>query len=194
MMNFQKATTTQLETIFNHEYDLPTDLLVGLVTEMMNRNLFEGMIISTAKRLFNHYNRDEVLQVAYIGIFQLVKKIKHMKIPFKSLVYIVIERRLKSIIVSDSTIKNKMNYSALLNEFPVMIASSNVEKTVIDKMSLQEQLDKLTEKERYIVTEFLKGYSLNYQARRINKDSKLLHYHFKKSISQDEYYRLSNRA
>lgn len=184
MINFYKATDQQLETIFNHECDLPTDLLVGLVEEMMKRELFDGMIMHMAKRIRN-VPRNEIIQAAYIGIYQLAKIFKPGKLSFKQMVYISIERRIKNLLQAKYTHSAQLMDNALQNDVPILPAENNVEKFVIQKMVMQEQIKKLNKKERFIIQQFLKGYSIKSIAERFFKqDPVTIHYHFKKALKK----------
>jgi hypothetical protein len=182
-MRWHTADNEQLEIIFNHEFDLPNHLLVGLVEEMMTRKLFDGMIINLANKLMGHYNRDEVLQTGYLAVFQLARIFKTNKLSFKTMCFIAIERRLKTIIAVKLQKKNFMNEQALVNEVPVMVDTMNVERTVIRKLMLQEQLSKLSNKQLDIITRFLDGYSLAWIGANIyNQDTSAIRYQFLKAL------------
>lgn len=185
-MKWYKATNQQLETIFNHEANnQPNHLLVGLVEEMITRKLFDGMIIQLVKKLMSNYDRSEVLQAGYIGLYQLAKIYNNKKLSFKDMCFIAIERRIKSIQQKQYQKNNFMNAQALNHEVPIMMDSQNVERTVINHLTLEEQLGKLSKKERYIVDRFLEGYSIAYIAiHEFKQDAKAIHYHFNKALKK----------
>ena len=195
-MEFWKATDEQLETIFNFDDSCPNNLLVGVVTEMMKRKLFDRMIIKVAKTLMGTYNRDEVIQAAYIGIYQLAKIFKQSKLTFKQMVYIVIERRLKSVLAVKYQKKNFMNQQALQHEVPEIEEQRNVEQVVIRKLTLQEKLAHLSEKQRNIVTLFLEGYSLRWIGQHVyGQDTSAIRYQFKDALRRMgiQDYKISER-
>ncbi|WP_394139577.1 sigma-70 family RNA polymerase sigma factor [Cytobacillus oceanisediminis] len=181
-MKWFKASDDQLQTIFEHEFDLPNHLLVGLVEEMLTRKIFDGMIVSTAKKLMGNFDRDEVLQAGYMAVYQAAKNYKK-DISFKSMCFIAIEKRIITLLQVRYQKKNFMNQQALKNEVPIMADTSNVERVVIRKMLLQEQLSKLTEKQRDIITRFLDGYSLKWIGLNIyNQETSAIRYQFKKAL------------
>jgi hypothetical protein len=182
-MKWHKATNEQLETIFNYEYNLPNHLLVGLVGEMISRKMFDGMIISQAKRLMGSFDRDEVLQVAYIGLYQLAKIIKNGKQSLKNMCFIVVERRLRGLQRKPYYKNNFMNQQALQHEVPEMFDAMDVEKTVIRKLSMQEQFSRLTDKQKNIICMFLEGFSLRWIGLNVYKqDTSAIRYQFKKAL------------
>jgi hypothetical protein len=196
-MNYTKATNKQLDAIFTHDNDCPNELLLGLVEEMMRRRLFDGMIVHVVQGLMRSYNKEEVIQLCHVRIYQMVKNFKQGNLPFKRMTFLCIERTIKNLITHMNTQKYKLNEFALQNEIPVIKDMSNVEKTVIQKIVLEEQLNKLTAKERYIIDKFLKGYSIRYQAKHFfHKDPKAVEYHFKKALKKMDItdYKIGPRA
>ena len=188
-MRWHLATNEQLEVIFNHEYDLPNCLLVDLVVEMLNRRLFDGMIIELAKRFA--VDRDEAIQAGYMAVYQLAKIYKAGKLSFKSMCFIAIERRLKGIILKQYQKRNSFNRS--LESLQKLKESmrwdipdnTDVESHVIRWMTYEEKMKQLTKKERNIVEWFINGYSINYIAKQIYRvDPKLVHYHFRKALKK----------
>jgi len=184
-MRWYLATNEQLETVFNSDDQCPNNLLLGLVEEMMKRNMFEGMIISMANKLMGSYNRDEVIQAAHIGIYQLAKRFKPKKLSFKQMCYISIERRIKTLLQKKYYKKNFMNEQALMNEVPEMESSYNVEKQVIRKVTTQEKLSRLSVKQREIIEMFLQGYSLSWMGENVyNQDTSAVRYQFKLALQK----------
>jgi RNA polymerase sigma factor (sigma-70 family) len=182
-MKWYLATDEQLETIFNADTDCPNPLLVGVVSEMLTRGLLDGMIQHMAKKFSSQLNRDEMYQAAYIGIYQLAKIYKYTQLTFKQMTYIAIERRIKSLLQQKYSHHAHLNDGALMNEMPVMESSVNVEKTVIRKVMLEEQLSKLTKKQRNIIELYLKGYSLRWIGANVyQQDTSSIHYQFKKAL------------
>lgn len=188
-MRWNLATNEQLEVIFNHEYNLPNQLLVGLVVEMMNRRLFDGMILEKAKRF--RIERDEAIQVGYMAIYQLTKIYREGKLSFKSMCFIAIERRLKGVVLKKYQKNNHLNDSAdslqTLKETRRFDITDrlDVETQVVRRLTYEEKMKKLTEKERKIVEMFIDGYSINYIATYVyGVDPKAVHYHFRKALKK----------
>jgi hypothetical protein len=196
-MKWHLATDEQLETIFNSDDHCPNHLLVGVVEEMMKRDMFGGMIMTKAKQLETKINRGEVVQAAHIGIFQLAKIYKPGKLPFKNLCYIVIERRIKTLQQKRFYKNNFANAQALQNEVPEIESSFNVERAVIRKVIIQEKLSRLSEKQRVIVDLFLKGYPLKWIGENVyNQDTSAIRYQFKLALQKMnvEDYKIGTRT
>jgi hypothetical protein len=184
-MRWHKATNKQLNIIFNQDNDCPNELLLGLVEEMMRRRLFDGMIVHVVQGLMREYNKEEVIQLCHIRIYQMVKKFNSNSLSLKNMTFLCIDRTVKNLITHMNTQKYKLNEFALQNEIPAMKDMGNVEKAVIQKIMLEEQMKKLTAKERYIIDRFIKGYSIGYQAKHFfHKDPKAVEYHFKKALKK----------
>lgn len=188
-MRWHLATDGQLEVIFNYEYDLENNMLVELVVEMMGRRLFDGMIMNLAKRF--SVSRDEAIQAGYMAIYQLAKIYRVGKLSFKSMCFIAIERRLKSLVLRDYQKNNHFNNSVKsLQELREtrrwdVADRTDVETHVVRWMTYEEKMKQLTKKERNIVEWFINGYSINYIAKQIYRvDPKLVHYHFRKALKK----------
>lgn len=189
MIRWHLATDKQLEVIYNHDANdnCSNELLVGLITEMIQRETLDGLIVQIAKRILGvgGYDRSEVLQVGHIALYQMAKSFKAGERSFKSMCWLVIERRIKGILQVKNQLHNKMNRVALQFEVPEMLDDRNIERTVIRKFELQEQLSKLNEKERIIIELFLQGYSMRWMDTNVfNKKITYTKRHFKSALKK----------
>jgi RNA polymerase sigma factor (sigma-70 family) len=190
-MRYHLATEEQLKAIISYDTDCPSQLMVGVVTELIRRGFFDGLIVKKAKAILGNFETDEVKQTVYIGLYQAATLYKKGKITFYSMAHIVMDRRIKTTLTVRNQKRNHFfNKARRIEELESdshfdIESGMNVEKTVINKIIYDGQMAKLTEKERDIIEKFIEGHSINYIAKAIyGYDQQTIRYHFAKALKK----------
>lgn len=176
-MNYELATDEQLKIIIRYDIDLPTHLLSGLVTEMIKRDLFGGMILKAIKKRFSvlsiacrvlNTTREELFQVLHIEIWESVKKFVPGKSPFAFYMYLALVSKLRDWekgfsfgrkAVLHHSVSTQEKVAENLRYEDCLTDGMNVERTVINRITFQEKLSVLTDYEKQTFLLYLKGYS-----------------------------------
>jgi RNA polymerase sigma factor (sigma-70 family) len=165
MMDYSLATDEQLKTIVQSDKDCPSSLLEGVAIEMIKRELWKGYIFYAAKQSFFDIKAtilytlqmsiEEFIHINHIEILNIAKKFQPGKISFKSYVILCLSTRCKQLKRDAEAVKRKANLyteevSTLDPKLQDRIFRSpvNVEKYVIDKITLENYLSQLNEIER----------------------------------------------
>lgn len=174
-MRVHLATNKQLEAITKYDSDCPPSLLGEVVEEMLNRNLFDRMINTCARMVFGSFKRmnevhsmelEDFLQIGRTSVYEATKRYEPGKgKTFSSFVYMVIKQDISKCIqflerekrdtrneFRDIETKEGLN---ILNLMPSRI---NIEKYVINKVTVEKMLKKLSKKQRQIVDLWLQGF------------------------------------
>ncbi|EIJ79150.1 RNA polymerase sigma factor for flagellar operon [Bacillus methanolicus PB1] len=178
-MRWELATDEQLWNIIENDWHVPERHIDGLVTEALNRNLFDHLIKHLINKMFDRwdperrYNFSDLYQIGYIGIVQALKNYKVGKGSFKTFAYMNIKtefvhhlekinaekRKLYENILSLDVQKHEDNDSTFLDS--LIDETKNPEKITINKLFLEEQFKKLSQREREILLYFTQGYSMH---------------------------------
>jgi RNA polymerase sigma factor (sigma-70 family) len=164
-MNYSLATDKQLKTIVQSDKDCPSSLLGEVAIEMIKRELWKGYIIYAAKQVFFNVKAtildtlqmsvEEFIHIGHIEILKIVEKFQPGKISFKSYVILCLTTHCKNLKRTAEAVKRKANLyteevSTLDPKLQDRIFRSpvNVEKYVIDKITLEDYLSQLNDVER----------------------------------------------
>lgn len=164
-MDYSLATDKQLKIIVQSDKDCPPSLIEGVAIEMIKRNLWNGYIFYAAQQSFHNVKPtilytlqmsiEEFVQVSHIEIVKMVEKFQPGKISFKSYVILCLTSYSRQLLRNAKAVKRKANLfteevSALDPKLQDRILRSpmNVEKYVVDKITLEDYLNRLNEKER----------------------------------------------
>jgi RNA polymerase sigma factor (sigma-70 family) len=164
-MDYSLATDKQLKTIVQSDKDCPSSLLREVAIEMIKRELWKGYILYAAKQVFFdvkptilytlQMSIEEFIHIGHIEILKIVEKFQPGKISFKSYVILCFATYCKNLKRTAEAVKRKANLyteevSTLDPKLQDRIFRSpvNVEKYVIDKITLEDCLSQLNEIER----------------------------------------------
>lgn len=177
-MKIYLATDNQLEAIAKHDPDCSPFLLREVVEEMLNRNLFDGMINQCARMVFGSIKRmnevhsmtlDDLLQTGRTAVFEGIELFKAGNDKtFSSFVFTFIKQRfiecIKFLEREKRDQRNEVKETETeegLNMFDLMPSYINIEKYVIKKITLENLLNQLTKRQRQIVDLFLQDYNFD---------------------------------
>jgi RNA polymerase sigma factor (sigma-70 family) len=164
-MDYSLADDKQLKTIVQSDKDCPPSLLEGVAIEMIKRNLWSGYIFYAAQQVFHNVqttilytlqmSEEEFEHVSHIEIVKMVEKYQPGKISFKSYVILCLISYYRQLLRNAKAVKRKANLfteevSTLDPKLQDRMFRSpvNVEKYVIDKITIEDYLSRLNEKER----------------------------------------------
>jgi RNA polymerase sigma factor (sigma-70 family) len=175
-MRWELATDKQLRMIAQYDIDCSPSLLKGVAIEMIKRRLWDGIILYAAKKIYFNVKEtytyklqmtyEEFIHVAHIEILKVVEKFQPGRRNFKSYVIMCLMTHFKKIIRDAEAMKRIANLRAedvdgLEPKMQDKIFQSpvNVEKYVIDKITLEERLKPLSEVERKALYLSAMGYT-----------------------------------
>lgn len=188
-MKIHLATNKQLESIVKHDPDIPPSLLGRVVEEMLSRNLFDPMInrcfqsvFGSIKRMEEVYKMDleDFLQIGRTCVYEAIKNFVPGKGKvFSNFAFVAIKQKFCEIIRNLEREKrdqrNEISWSFIedgLNLLDIMPSQINVEKYVINKLTVEKMLNKLSERQRQIVGLYLQGYVFEEIAEMLGKKGK----------------------
>jgi RNA polymerase sigma factor (sigma-70 family) len=191
-MNLSKASDNQLSNIISHDIDCPTHLLSGVVTELLNRNLLEGLVNKCIMKRFRKIEiavnvlgmpEEDIKQYCRMYFFTSIDKFIPGKSSFLFFAYMNTLGLLKDLETKVKAEKRKVyeNIQSIDNErnengesfvelFP---ASANVEREVIRKISLEEKMQLLNGLEKKTLILYTKGYSSKEIGEMLHKSRKV---------------------
>ena len=172
---FSKATDEQLECIVRFDSDIPTSLLGRVVEEMLNRNLFDRVINSciqsvvNVERMKNIYKLDieDFMQIGRMEIFRAVDRFETDRgMTFSSFIFMVVKHEFGKFITILTAKKrdlcNEFSYHTEIGETELIdffTANTNVEKYVINKLMIEQGMERITDRQKEIVMMKLEGYT-----------------------------------
>jgi RNA polymerase sigma factor (sigma-70 family) len=179
-MEWELATDNQLWNIVKYDKDCPAALLSGVAIEMIKRNLWDTVTVYAARKVFK--NVPFVLEQRLKMDLEELKQIANIEIAIRIRTFIPGMRTLKTYVIMclvskfgkmlrdvhvekrRSNIGNK-SVDKLPEELQTRIFRSheNVEKKVINKIIIQDGLERLSERERqaiYLVTQGYQQYEI----------------------------------
>jgi DNA-directed RNA polymerase specialized sigma subunit len=173
-MDFSQATNTQLQTIIRFDKDCPTHLLSGVVTELLNRRLLDGLMKKAIMKRFTKIDiavkvlkmeEEDLFQFCQMKIFESLHTFKPGLQTFVYFASLYLIGRLEHL---ETTVKAKKReiYNHLVsteskegNTITTFIPSAvNVERTVINKIMIENSWNVLNETEKKAIVFELKGY------------------------------------
>jgi RNA polymerase sigma factor (sigma-70 family) len=174
-MDYTKATDDQLKTIIRYDHSCSPSLLEGVVKEMLNRYLFDAMIKACVKSIMDiktvetiyKMSLEDFLQIGRTVIYTTVQRYDETKnTAFFTFIHLVVRSKLIHALRRLQRTKRDERYNISLNkkvsesdEFSYKFPSNvNVERYVVTKLFLEEQIPKLNEFQKQVLTLRWKGY------------------------------------
>jgi RNA polymerase sigma factor (sigma-70 family) len=174
-MDYTLATNDQLKAIASHDKYCPSSLLRGLAVEMISRHLFDNLIMFAGRQAYRSLNyvlkklnikHSELIHIGHIEILHVVDKFKPGMRTFTSYIVMCLIAKFKKMDRDAHTEKRMANIGtknvdALEEKMQEKIFQSpvNVEKYVIDKITIEECWPVLREVEKKAIVMDLQGYS-----------------------------------
>lgn len=176
-MRYEIATDNQLLTIIKHEKDLPSSLLRGAVIEGLNRGIFDKVL---AKVMYTTVNpeqldrtfgigEDDLLQIGRIEVIKALDTFDGTKGKnFMSFVYQSVKCEfLNQVTVlyaakrdcSKTISYNKESTSGVTLEYFLPDKNQNVERYVINKITVESLMEQLSDKEMKMIEYRMNGYT-----------------------------------
>jgi RNA polymerase sigma factor (sigma-70 family) len=178
-MDFTKATKTQLETIIKYEFTCSHSLLVGAVNELLNRNSFDALI-AKAIRLVVHVptfevkqkiNMDDLLQVGRMTVFKVMKRFNAAKSnSLLTFLFVTVKQEIIRVVQSaEASIRDGRKTVSHQKEtatgeeigFFFKDPKVNVEKFVVNKVTIEQLLSRVNPHQRRVVIYRLQGYKFD---------------------------------
>lgn len=175
-MDYSKATNNQLWTILRSEIDCPLPLMEGAFLEALDRGLIRQYIKSTIKKIGIseetryklHADYEDLIQIGYMAALKAMEGYDSSKGTFINLLHIKIFQAYGMMFKASNVQKRKgeeISYHTEIDdastlEIFLVDYRKNVEKTVIQKMELEEKLNRCKPTEREVFERYMLGYSL----------------------------------
>ncbi|SSS87786.1 RNA polymerase factor sigma-70 [Acinetobacter baumannii] len=178
-MRLELATNDQLETITKSDPFCPQPLLKEVVGEMLNRNLFDRVIVSCFQSTVGNIERmkaiykldmEDFMQMGRMEIFKAVDRFQSDRgMTFSSFIFMVVKHEFGKFITILTAKKrdlcNEFSYHTETNDETELIdfftATTNVEKYVINKLMIEQGMERITERQKEVITLRLEGYSVD---------------------------------
>jgi RNA polymerase sigma factor (sigma-70 family) len=195
-MRYELATNDQLWTIIKYDCDYcPLSLLRGAAIEMLNRNLFDKLIIDAILHVIKvdviekiyKLSMDDLMQIGRLEIFKRIRGFQTGKgQKLTSFIYMLVKHEMIKVLEGlgakkrdsrkDISIQKKLEDG---NDFEVYLydRKTDVETYVINKLYLEELLKKVNKHQRKVLYYRLQGYEFG-------EISKILHRGSAASMSQ----------
>lgn len=176
-MRWDLATNDQLWTIIRTDAECPLPLMEGLFQEAVRRGMIKRLILATAKRVFHSIefackklkmDVDDIVQLGYEGALRAIKNFTPGRGTFRHMLNMSVSaslinelerleasKRQAELVSMDEPIGNGENGL----EYYLNDNKTNVEKTVITKMRLEEKLQLLNEIQRDTFMRLFEGYN-----------------------------------
>jgi RNA polymerase sigma factor (sigma-70 family) len=175
-MDYLKASDKQLRMIAQYDPDCTPSLLEGVAIEMIKRRLWDGIIMYAAKQTYFNVqetlktklqmNNEEFIHIAHIHIMRMVERFQPGRRNFKSYIIMCLISHFKHIRRDAEALKRKANlFTEDVDGLDPKLQESmfqspmNVEKYVIDKITLENFLKPLREVERQALYLEAMGYT-----------------------------------
>lgn len=177
-MDFTKAENNQLEVIIKHEYDCPLSLLRGAVSEMLNRSNWDAMINELVRIVVNDMNRSKEvykmeiadwMQIGRLTIYKALERFNSKKgANFFTFVYRMVKhqfiKELVALQAQKRDTQQTVSYQSETDrgtEFEVFMIDrrQSVERTVINKVLVEQLLNGVNRHQKTVVNYYLQGYN-----------------------------------
>jgi RNA polymerase sigma factor (sigma-70 family) len=200
MMNYSKATKNQLWSILKADSDCPLPLLEGVFTEALQRGMIKQFIISIMKKKGLHLDKpkhilgmshEDLIQLGYEAGFRGLKKFKPGKAAFLSFMYLCVSQTYDQQFNRLETGKRKgeeVSYNKPISDehtmeyYYLVDYQTNVEKTVINKILLEEKLTLCSPVQKETVLRYMAGYSRSEIAKQMNAKKNTVSSRIKKAL------------
>jgi RNA polymerase sigma factor (sigma-70 family) len=183
LMKWHLASNDQLWNIIENDWYVPEQQIDGLVTEGLNRKLFDHLIKHLINKMFDRWDRErrynfyDLYSLGYIGVVIALKNYKMGKGSFKTFAYLNIKsefshhinkikankRKLYDSVVSLDVQRHEDNVESFLES--LIDSSQDPEKIVLNKLYWEDEFQKISKLEKEILLLFANGYSMNEIAR-----------------------------
>ena len=173
-MDFTKATNKQLDVLIYHETNIPKNLITEIFKEASNRSLLNGIMIYVMRSLKMRIDDDRI-QHGYLVLMESLDNYRVTNTPFIAYIYKVLRNKYISLFDREIRTENNLNeissnekkFSDSEDTIQDFIPSTyqSVEKTVINKVFLEDGFSKVTEQQRKMLLLFGEGYSISEIAR-----------------------------
>lgn len=176
-MRYDTATNDQLWTIVKYDSEnCPLSLLRGAVLEMLNRNLFDRIIRDAVLHVVKptviekiyKIGFDDFMQVGRMEIFKSIKRFKQGKgQTVTSFIYMIVKHEIIRVLErlgakkrdnrKDISMQGKLDDG---KDFEVFLhdRKMDVEKYVINKLTVEEMLQGISEHQRNVLYYRMQGY------------------------------------
>jgi RNA polymerase sigma factor (sigma-70 family) len=185
-MNFTLATNEQLWNIMKYDKECPLSLLEGIFREAVNRGMIRQAVIHVIKykkvtaddrkKLCVSY--EDLIQVGYEGALKALRDFEPGRGRFTNLLFCMISQSIGTLFKYQRAKKRQgteVSYQNMFSddkvdtyEIYLMDRHTNVEKTVLTKMALEEKMKRLTKVQRDIFDWYFKGYTIREIAKLID--------------------------
>jgi RNA polymerase sigma factor (sigma-70 family) len=175
-MDYTKATNDQLMIIAQYDNSCPSSLLRGLAVEMMNRHLWDNLIVYAGRQAFINLNytlshllkisHKELIQIGQIEIIKQVERFKPGMRTFTSFICMCLIAKFKKVKrdiktekrIANIDTKNVDSLDIKIQE-RIFLSPINVEQYVINKITIEECWDVLRDVEKKAILMDMQGYS-----------------------------------
>jgi RNA polymerase sigma factor (sigma-70 family) len=174
-MKWECATDNQLWNIVKYDKDCPTALLSGVAIEMIKRNLWDTVTVYAARKVFKNVSfvleqrlkmdLEELKQIANIEIFKRIKTFLPGMRTLKTYVIMCLISKFGKMLRDVHVEKRRSNIGTKsVDKLPedlqtrIFRSRENVEKKVINKIMIQNGIEKLKERERQAIYLTIQGY------------------------------------
>ncbi|MFP7447092.1 sigma-70 family RNA polymerase sigma factor [Bacillus infantis] len=201
-MKWELATDEQLWNIIANDWHVPEVHIEGLVTESLNRKLFNHLIKHLINKMFprwceeRRFNFHDLYSLGYIGIITAMRNYKIGRGSFKTFAYMNIKtefihhldklnsekRKVYDNIISLDVQKHDDNESSFLES--LVDITQNPEKIVLRKIFFASEFTKLTDREKTVLIHFAEGYSMHEIAKKLKLTVVPIHRAFHKAINK----------
>lgn len=199
-MRWHLATDQELWNIIENDWDVPLEHIEGLVTESLNRKLFDHLIKHLINKMFNRYCPDrrynfyDLFSMGYIGVVVALKNYRIGKGSFKTFAYMNIKTEFLHHIEKTNSEKRKVyenivsldkkvhedNESSFLDS--LVDKTNDPEKIVINKLFWTDVFQKITPREKEVLIGFAQGFSMQEMARNFKITATPIHRAFHRGI------------
>lgn len=177
-MDYTKATNEQLETIIRYDNTIPNHLLVGVVEEVLNRNLLDNYIAKIIRTVIKGVDKvekiyqmsmDDFLQLGRTKVYELAKEFDSTKgVTFTTFIYKPLANRYMKWIEKETAEKRDeskvISYSLLDNTGKELVDGfidyrTNVERYVVNKLFVEQVLNqsRLSSRQKEVLEYRLQG-------------------------------------
>lgn len=176
-ISLSKATNEQLLTICKHDKECPLSLLREVITEMLNRKMFDALIGKLihskykdmkATREKQKWDKDDFMQFCRLEVYKALDTFNPERgMNFFSFVYLRVGSELNKLRASQqmqkrdaSKLLSMHNQSDKGDDYSDYFPDEkiNVEKYVINKVLLEQLLEQVNERQRKVVLLRMAGY------------------------------------
>jgi RNA polymerase sigma factor (sigma-70 family) len=199
VLDFSKATNDQLWVILRSDSNCSLSLMERVFREAVDRGMIKQYILSvmTKKGLVTEKHRrilemshDDLIQLGYEGALKAMRDFKPGKGTFSNLLFLAISQSYGQQFQYAETEKRKreeVSYNKVISEentmeYYLVDHLTNVEKTVITKLQLEEKLSMLNPTLRETFLLYFVGYSYNEIAERMQVKKSAIRERMKKAF------------